>query len=113
MFGAITFYKAAKEAGRPGHPRLRARRRSARRARTSHHLPLLAATTRGTRTSSGSSRAVTSCPTSGGRPGVRSREDDVASHAKGLVAMTGCMGGLVAQAILEEGARRGRATLAR
>ena len=38
--------------------------------------------------------------------------EDLAGHAKGLVAMTGCMGGLVPQAILEEGEARGRETLA-
>ena len=37
--------------------------------------------------------------------------DDLASHAKGLVAMTGCMGGMVAQSILEEGPEAGAKTL--
>jgi DNA polymerase-3 subunit alpha len=38
--------------------------------------------------------------------------DDVGSHAKGLVVMTGCMGGVVPQMILEEGEIRGKDMLA-
>ena len=38
--------------------------------------------------------------------------DELASRSKGLVGLTGCMGGLVAQAVLEEGEVRGRETLA-
>ena len=38
--------------------------------------------------------------------------EDLAGHSTGLVVMTGCMGGLVPQAILEEGETRGRETLA-
>jgi len=37
---------------------------------------------------------------------------DVHARAKGLVALTGCMGGIVAQAVLEEGEARGREALA-
>jgi DNA polymerase-3 subunit alpha len=39
--------------------------------------------------------------------------EDVASHAKGLVAMTGCMGGVLAQSVLEHGSDAGMRTLGR
>ena len=39
--------------------------------------------------------------------------DAIAGRAKGLVAMTGCMGGVVAQAILEEGPRPAGGTRSR
>jgi DNA polymerase III subunit alpha len=38
--------------------------------------------------------------------------DDLAGHTKGLIGLTGCMGGLVPQAVLEEGRGRGRDVLA-
>jgi DNA polymerase-3 subunit alpha len=102
MFGAITLYKAAKEAKvqailgceldvtRPNaHP---------------HHLPLLAATAEGYKNLIWLvSRAhIKGAPLS---------LDEIAPRAKGLVGMTGCMGGLVSQAILEEGEGRGREVL--
>ena len=101
MFGAITLYKAAKEAhvqailgcelevaGR-GHPA---------------HLPVLAASAEGYKNLIWLvSRAHVQ--------GAPLTLEDVASRAKGLVATTGCMGGLVAQAILEEGESRGREAL--
>jgi DNA polymerase III subunit alpha len=98
MFGAITFYKAAKEAGvrpvlgceldvagRDGHP---------------HHLPLLAATLEGYKN-------LVWLVSHAHVHGVPVRVADLAARAKGLVAMTGCMGGLVPQAVLEEGEGRG------
>ncbi|HEY4011767.1 MAG TPA: DNA polymerase III subunit alpha [Polyangiaceae bacterium] len=111
MFGAITFHKAAVEAkiqdilgceldvvGRDGQP---------------HHMPALAATAEGYKNLIWLvSRGHTMPPSDDGRAAeaVVSIED-IASHAKGLVGMTGCMGGLVAQAILEEGEGRGREVL--
>jgi DNA polymerase-3 subunit alpha len=99
MFGAITFYKAAKEAGiqailgcevdvsgRGGRP---------------CHLPLLAA-------SSAGYKNLVALVSRGSVSGEPLRIEDLAAHAAGLVAMTGCMGGLVAQTILEEGEARGR-----
>jgi DNA polymerase-3 subunit alpha len=111
MFGAITFYKAAKDAqiqailgceldiAVSGH---------------GHHLPLLAATNEGYKNlvwlvSRGhvqpdpNAPAGTTCiPLS-----------DLEGRTKGLVAMTGCMGGVLAQAILEEGAEAGAKVLGR
>jgi len=103
MFGALTLYKAAKEAqvqgilgcelevlGRGGHP---------------VHLPALAAS------NEGYSNLVWLCSRAHVKGAPLSLED-VAGHARGLVVMTGCMGGLVPQAILEEGEGRGRDALA-
>ena len=100
MFGAITLYKAAKEAhvqailgcelevvGRGGH---------------SVHLPALAASNEGYR------NLVWLCSRAHVQ-GAPLAMEDVAAHAKGLIVTTGCMGGLVPQAILEEG-RGGDAT---
>ena len=103
MFGAITLYKAAKEAkvqavlgcelevvGRGGNP---------------VHLPALAATNEGYKN-------LVWLVSRSHVQGAPLAMEDVASHAKGLVVMTGCMGGLVPQAILEEGEGKGRETLA-
>jgi DNA polymerase III subunit alpha len=112
MFGAITLYKAAKEShvqailgcelevrARGGH---------------GHHLPVLAANAEGYKNLvwlvSRGNVAPPSEMRSGG--GAAIAFDDLASHTKGLVALTGCMGGLVAQAVLEEGETRGREMLA-
>src|ERR1700761_9632464 len=88
MFGAITLYKAAKEAkvqailgcelevvGRGGH---------------AVHLPALAATNEGYRNLVWLvSRAHVT--------GAALPLEEVAAHAKGLLVTTGCMGGLVPQ----------------
>ncbi len=102
MFGAITLYKAAKDAqvqailgcelevaGRGG----------------AVHLPALASSLDGYKNLVWlvSRSQVQGAPLS---------LEEVAAHARGLVVMTGCMGGLVPQAILEEGEGRGRETLA-
>jgi DNA polymerase-3 subunit alpha len=111
MFGAISFYQAAKDAkiapilgcelevSSGGH---------------SHHLPVLAATLEGYKNlvwlcSRGHVHPDPSAPA--GVPSVAL--DDVAGHTRGLVAMTGCMGGLVAQRVLEEGAEAGARVLGR
>jgi DNA polymerase-3 subunit alpha len=103
MFGALTLYKAAKEAhvqailgcelevvGRGGH---------------AVHLPALAAS------NEGYSNLVWLCSRAHVE-GAPLSMDDVAGHSRGLVVMTGCMGGLVPQAILEEGEGRGKDVLA-
>jgi DNA polymerase-3 subunit alpha len=103
MFGAITLYKAAKEAhvqailgcefevvGRGGH---------------AVHLPALAASNEGYR------NLVWLCSRAHVQ-GAPLAMEEVAAHAKGLIVTTGCMGGLVPQAILEEGEGKGRDTLA-
>ncbi len=102
MFGAITFYKAAKEAkvqailgcevdvaGQGGRP---------------CHLPLLAATAEGYKNLIW---LVSRAHVKGAPLAI----DEIASRSRGLVGLTGCMGGPVAQAILEEGEGRGRETL--
>jgi DNA polymerase-3 subunit alpha len=114
MFGAVTFYKAAKEQGiqailgaeldvvlppaSGGHAH-------------AHHLPLLAASAEGYKNLVGlvTQGQVTPHPSAPGSFAVAI--DAIAAKAKGLVAMTGCMGGVVAQAILEEGPDAGRRVL--
>jgi DNA polymerase-3 subunit alpha len=130
MFGAITFYKAAKEAG--VHAILGCELEVAvagpagakQGTGHSYHLPLLAATPEGYKNlvwlvSRGQvAPAGSAGPTSGasgtappGLPCVAFEE--IAERAKGLVALTGCMGGLVAQSVLEQGAEAGLSMLRR
>ena len=111
MFGAVTFYKAAKEAGVQAI--LGCELEVCGRGGHGHHLPVLAATAEGYKNLIWLvSRAHVSPP-----PEVRASGDamisfdDLAGHTKGLVGLTGCMGGLVAQAVLEEGEGRGREAL--
>jgi DNA polymerase-3 subunit alpha len=111
MFGAISFYKAAKEAGIQA---ILGCELEVLAGAHSHHLPLLAATADGYKNLVWLVSRGHVAPAPGGPPGVPCVSwDDIASHAKGLVAMTGCMGGLVAQSVLEEGAEVGAKTLAR
>jgi DNA polymerase-3 subunit alpha len=111
MFGAISLYKAAKEAhvqailgceievcARGGH---------------GHHLPVLAAGSEGYQNLVWLVSRGHVAPPAEARPGAAAVAfDDLAAHAKGLVGLTGCMGGLVSQAVLEEGEGRGREMLA-
>ena len=111
MYGTISFYKAAKEAdvqaiigaeldiAAGGH---------------SHHLPLLASSEEGYKNlvwlvSRGHVR-----PDPTGPAGTTCISlEDVVGRTKGVIAMTGCMGGLVAQSILEHGAEEGARMLGR
>ena len=112
MFGAITFYKAAKEAGVQAI--LGCELEVTGRGGHSHHLPLLASTLEGYKNLVWLVSRGHVAPDASGPAGVPCVSlDDVATHSKGLVAMTGCMGGVVAQGILEEGEAKGGATLAR
>jgi DNA polymerase-3 subunit alpha len=111
MFGAISFYRAAREAGVT--PILGCELEVAAGGH-SHHLPVLAATAEGYKNlvwlcSRGHVQPDPSAPA--GVPAVSL--EDVASHAKGLIGMTGCMGGVVAQRVLEEGADAGARVLGR
>ncbi len=111
MFGAISFYKAAKEAGIQAILGCEVEVADRGRAR---HLPLLAATAEGYKNliklvSLGHVKPEADGPI--GAPTVSL--DSVAAHARGLIAMTGCMGGQVPQSILEEGEEAGKRTLAR
>jgi DNA polymerase III subunit alpha len=108
MFGTVSFYKAAKEAGI--QPIL-----GAELEVDSHnagcHLPLLAESVQGYQnlvwlTSRSHVRAHA------GEPAILKLED-FEGRTDGLIALTGCMGGLVSNRILEEGEAAGEAMLAR
>jgi DNA polymerase-3 subunit alpha len=105
MFGAVTFYKTAKEAGvqailgseieiaASGH---------------GQHLPLLATSIAGYHNlvwlvSQGHVRPD---PAGGGSPCISL--DTLSGRTEGLIALTGCMGGVVAQRILESGEEAGQ-----
>ena len=111
MFGAISFYKAAKEASVKailgaelevvvgGH---------------GHHLPLLAATEEGYKNLVWLVSRGYVAPDPSGPAGVPCVPfSDLAGRTKGLIGMTGCMGGLVAQSVLEQGVEAGAKTLGR
>jgi DNA polymerase III subunit alpha len=103
MFGAITFYKAAKEAH--VQPILGCELEVLGGGGQAHHLPVLASTAEGYKNLIWLvSRAHVQ--------GTPLALEDLAERSKGLVGMSGCMGGLVAQAVLEQGEERGRAALA-
>jgi DNA polymerase-3 subunit alpha len=113
MFGAITLYKVAKEAKIQailgcelevvgGSARAQG---SDNRSVQAGHLPLLA-------TSAEGYRNLVWLVSQAHVRGSSVTIEDVKARAKGLVALTGCMGGLVAQAVLEEGEARGREALA-
>src|SRR5580704_3058085 len=111
MFGAISFYKAAKEGGIQA---ILGCELEVAVGSHSHHLPLLASNHDGYKNLVWLVSRGHVQPDPSGPPGVPCVSwDDVASHTKGLVALTGCMGGLVAQSILEEGAEAGARTLGR
>ena len=110
MFGAISFYKYAKEAGikailgselevvANGH---------------GHHLPLLAATEDGYKNLVALVSRGYVDPDPGGPAGVPCVPlAALEGKTKGLIAMTGCMGGVLAQSILEQGPEAGAKTLA-
>ncbi len=105
MFGAVTFYKAAKEAGIQsiigaeldvivgGHAR---------------HLPLLAATPEGYKNLVALVSYGHVDPDPAGPIGSHGVSlERLAQHTKGLIGMTGCMGGVIQQRILEEGEAAG------
>src|SRR5262245_55008316 len=100
MFGAISFYKAAKDAQIQAI--LGAELEVLDRGRL-HHLPVLAASEEGYKNlvwliSQGHVSAPNDAPH--GHPCVTLRA--LEGRTKGLIGLSGCMGGVVAQAILEE-----------
>src|SRR5262245_4662875 len=112
MFGAISFYKAAKEAQIQAILGCELEVASASGAGTrqghSAHLPLLAATNEGYNNLVWLVSRGHVAPDPRGHPGLPCVAlEDVGPRAKGLVATTGCMGGVVAQAILEQGPEAG------
>jgi DNA polymerase-3 subunit alpha len=109
MFGAITFYKAAKEVGvksilgaelevvTSGH---------------GHHLPLLATSEAGYKNLVALVSRGYVDPDPGGTPGVPCVPlAALEGKTKGLIALTGCMGGVLSQSILEQGVEAGAKTL--
>src|SRR5579872_6286752 len=103
MFGAITLYKAAKDAG--VRPILGCELDVRGGAGRPCHLPVLAATAEGYKN-------LVWLVSQGHVRGEAITVADLAARGRGLVVLTGCMGGLVAQSILEEGEGRGRESLA-
>ena len=94
MFGAITFYKAAKEA--KIQPILGCEVDVAGSGGRPCHLPLLAASAEGYKNLIWLvSRAQVK--------GAPLTMEEIAGRSKGLVGMTGCMGGLVAQSVRRPG----------
>src|SRR4029079_12190189 len=101
MFGAITFYKAAKELGVKA---ILGAELEVVVGSHGHHLPLLAATEDGYKNLVWLVSRGYVEPAPAGTPGVPCVSlADLEGRTKGLVAMTGCMGGMVAQRVLEEG----------
>ncbi|WP_394828866.1 DNA polymerase III subunit alpha [Pendulispora albinea] len=111
MFGAISFYKAAKEAGVAA---ILGCEIDVTDGRHSRHLPLLAASPEGYKNLVWLVSRGHVDPDPAGPPGHTCvRLSDIADHSKGLIALTGCMGGLVPQRVLEEGPAAGLESLAK
>ena len=111
MFGAITFYKAAKEAG--VQPILGAELEIAAGVHVVH-LPVLAASEQGYKNlvwlvSRGHVKPAEGVPL--GVPAIPL--SDLEDRTEGLIGLSGCMGGVVAQRILEEGPDAGKESVAR
>ena len=105
MFGAISFYKYAKEAGVKailgaelevvvnGH---------------GHHLPLIAATNEGYKNLVKLVSRGWVEPDPSGNPGTPCVPfSALEGNLEGIIGLTGCMGGCVAQAVLEQGVESG------
>ena len=109
MFGAISFYKAAKEVGVKA---ILGAELEVVVGSHGHHLPLLAATEEGYRNLVWLVSRGYVEPDPAGPAGVPCVSlAALEGRTKGLVAMTGCMGGMVAQSVLEEGVEAGAKTL--
>ena len=110
MFGAISFYKYAKEAG------IKAILGSELEVVTNghgHHLPLLAATEEGYKNLVALVSRGYVDPDPGGTPGVPCVPlSALEGKTKGLIGLTGCMGGVLAQSVLEQGPEAGAKSLA-
>jgi DNA polymerase III subunit alpha len=114
MFGAIQLYKYAKEYGVT--PIVGCEINVARDGRPGQqtqldHLVLLAASEEGYRNLVKVVSAGHTHPASDAAPSVTLEK--VGMHAKGIICMTACMGGVVQQRVLEEGPQAGVAVLAR
>src|SRR3954469_22385336 len=105
MFGAISFYKAAKEVGVKA---ILGAELEVVVGSHGHHLPLLAATEEGYKNLVWLVSRGYVEPDPAGPPGVPCVPlSALDGRTKGLVALSGCMGGLVAQHVLEQGVEAG------
>lgn len=114
MFGAVQLYKYAKEFNvKPilGCEINVVRGESRSGAAPVDHLVLLAASEEGYKNLVKIVSAGHTHPASESAPSVRLEK--VAEHAKGLVCLTACMGGVLQQRVLEDGRDAGLATLDR
>jgi DNA polymerase-3 subunit alpha len=111
MFGAISFYKAAKDANVQA---ILGSELEVVTAGHGTHLPLLASTEDGYKNLVALVSRGYVEPDPGGTPGVPCiPEAALEGRTKGLVALTGCMGGMLAQRVLEEGPTAGDKMLGR
>ena len=109
MFGAISFYKAAKDVG------VKAILGAELEVVTNghgHHLPLIATTEDGYKNLVALVSRGYVDPDPAGTPGVPCVPlSALDGKTKGLVALSGCMGGVLSQSILEQGPEAGAKTL--
>ncbi len=111
MFGAIRHYRACRDAGVV--PILGCELNVLREdtSGATDHLVVLAATDQGYRNLV---RLVSMGHLESANPPVAAvRLEVVAAHAEGLIALTGCLGGVIPQQILEQGTERGEVALGR
>ncbi len=111
MFGAITFYKTAKEANLQAILGCELEIAASGHA---HHLPMLAASNEGYKNlvwlvSRGHVHPEPTGPA--GSPTIAL--DTLEGRTKGIIGTTGCMGGVIAQAVLEQGVEAGYKALGR
>ena len=111
MFGAITFYKAAKELGIKA---ILGAELEVVVGSHGHHLPLVAATEEGYKNLVWLVSRGYVEPDPAGPAGVPCVPlSALEGRTKGLIGLTGCMGGVLSQSILEEGPEAGKKTLAK
>jgi len=115
MFGAISFYKAAKDAGVGA---ILGAELEVVTGGSGHHLPLLAATEEGYKNlirlvSRGYISSPDGAEASGSHGAASVPFEALEGRTRGLVALTGCMGGVVAQSVLEQGPQAGASMLGR
>jgi len=111
MFGAITFYKAAKELGIKA---ILGSELEVVVGSHGHHLPLIAATEDGYKNLVWLVSRGYVEPDPAGPAGVPCVPlSALEGRTKGLIGLTGCMGGVLSQSILEEGPEAGKKTLAK
>ena len=110
MFGAISFWKYAKDAGVKA---ILGAELEVVAGSHGHHLPLLATSEEGYKNLVALVSRGYVDPDPAGTPGVPCVPlSALEGKTKGLIAMTGCMGGLVSQSILEQGPEAGAKMLA-